>query len=162
MTHSVFIDKIGRIFNGGYEESVENYERYKEISQMGVGRFAQKNVYLLDESGGIVKSFGSTKFDDGGSVIGQYDIVKDFILGKKINPKNIPDDFSLLQDSINTNTSSVLIYKSLSGIYPLIEKKSKNEAVFNKRNFINNDYINELEKRFREICIANAIKFHIK
>jgi hypothetical protein len=160
MTHSVFIDKIGRIFQGDLSESIENYDRYKDLSQMGVGRFSEKNVYLLDESNNIIKSFGTTRFDNGGAVKDNIDIVKYFLLGKKID--KMPDEFSVLENPIGSDNSSVLIYKTLDGHYPLIERKSKKEANFNKSNFLSNDYINELESRFKNICVTNAIKFEIK
>ena len=155
MQHSVFIDKIGTIFNGGYNDAVENYERYKEYSQMGIGLFAEKNVYLLGESGNVIKSCGSTRFDTGGTVAQTKDFVKDFILGKKINSNELTDDFSVLENS-------VLIYKSKDGQHPLISRESKNGLVFHKRNFSSSDYMNSLSEKFREICIKNAIKFEIR
>ena len=155
MQHSVFIDKIGTIFNGGYNDAVENYERYKEYSQMGIGVFAEKNVYLLGEGGNIMKSCGSTRFETGGAVAQTKDFVKDFIIGKKINPNELTDDFSVLENS-------VLIYKSKDGQHPLISRESKNVLVFHKRNFSASDYMNSLAEKFRETCIKNAIKFEIK
>ena len=159
MAHSVFIDKIGKIFQGKLSESIENYDRYKDLSQMGVGIFAEKNVYLLDDSNNIIKSFGSTRFDIGGAV-SDVDVVKNFVLDKKID--KLPDDFYILENPTGSDNSSFLIYKSVEGHYPLIERKSKKEAVFNKSNFISNDYINEMKKRFKDICITNAIKFEVK
>lgn len=154
MEHTVFVDKIGKIFNGDYNEAVENFERYKDFSQMGIGRFAQKNVYLLDSSNGIVKSFGSTKFEGGGNVEQKSDFIKDFILGKKIKKENLPDDFYILE-------SSVMIYKNKEGQYPLISK-SQGNVIFHKSNFSISDYITSIEKKFKEVCVLNAIKFEMK
>ena len=154
MAYSVFIDTIGKIHDGNYETSVENYERYKEFSQRGIGRFSEKNVYLLGDGGSIIKSFGSTKFESGGTVSTGKDFIKDFILGKKINRKDLTDDFSVLE-------STALIYKSQDGQYPLITKKVKDSAIFHKSNFSSSDYINSLIAKFKEVCIKNAIQFQI-
>jgi len=154
MGHAVFIDKIGKIFDGDYNEAIDNYERYKDYSQQGIGRYSQKNVYLLDDGGQIVKSFGTTKFETGGAVMEKTDIVKNFILGKKINKDDLGDDFFVLE-------SSVLIYKSENGQYPLITKEN-NVFTFHKSNFSSSDYINSLLQKFRDICIKNVIRFEVK
>ncbi|MBK7362955.1 MAG: hypothetical protein IPJ01_11725 [Micavibrio sp.] len=154
MGHAVFIDRIGKIFDGNYDEAIDNYERYKDYSQQGIGRFADKNVYMLDGSGQIVKSFGSTKFETGGAVAERVDVIKNFILGKKINQSDLGDDFFVLE-------SSVLIYKTQGGQYPLISKEN-NTFTFHKSNFPSSDYINSLLEKFRDVCIKNANRFEVK
>ena len=156
MRHSVFIDKIGKIFDGNREEAIENFERYRDFSQQGVGIFSNKNVYLLDSNDNIVNSYGITKFADGGGVKESKDYVKDFLLNKNIDNNGLSDFKSLRSDD-----SSVLIYKNENGEFPLISRK-KNTAVFHKKNFSSNDYINNMESRFKEFCIKNAISFEIK
>jgi hypothetical protein len=158
MAHSVFIDKIGRIFNGDNLESREQYEMYKDYSQQGIGRFANKNVYLLDDKDNIISSHGVTKFEGGGGVPETDNYVKEFMLGKVIKNDEKIDFFALDND---TNNSSVLIYKSDSGTFPLISK-SKGHAVFHKKNFNTNDIINSYENTFKDICIKKSINFEIK
>lgn len=158
MAHSVFIDKIGRIFNGDSSESLEQYEMYKDYSQQGIGRFANKNVYLLDDRDDIISSHGNTKFETGGGVPETDNYVKEFMLGKSIKNNEKSDFFALDNDS---NNSSVLIYKSDSGTFPLISK-SKGSAIFHKKNFSVSDIINAYENTFKDICIKKAINFEIK
>ena len=154
MTHSVFVDKIGVVFEGEYQEANDNYETYKDFSQRGVGLFSSKSVYLLDGRA-IVKSAGLGKYAEGGTVADARDFVGDFIIGKKLGNGDLSDDFSVLD-------SSVLIYKSAGGQYPLVSKKSKNEMIFHKNNFPVSDYIKSLEKKFKDICLKSGIKFEIK
>ncbi len=152
----VFIDKIGKIYDGS--EAVSEFDRYKDLSQQGIGKFAEKNVYLLDESDNIVKSFGVTAFANGGEVGENTDIVKDFILGKKIdNSKAIESGFTALQ----SNGASVLVYKNNDGQLPLITI-SKGSAFFHKTNFSPDPYIDSMSESSRHICIRNAMKFIIE
>lgn len=161
MLHSVFIDKIGKIYDGNYNDAVDNFDRYRDLSQQGIGRFAQKNVYLLNNEGNIVKSYGTTAFKDGGEVLENVDVIKDFILGKKIdNSKSIESGFTAIQ-SKKPNGSSVLVYKNNDGQFPLITI-SNNNAIFHKTNFSPDSYINSMAQSFRDVCIKNAMKFTIE
>ena len=158
MTHSVFIDKIGKIYDGNYNDAVSEFERYKNDSQQGIGRFSQKNVYLLNNEGGIIKSYGTNAYRDGGEIVETKDTIKDFIIGKKIdNSKSTESGFTALQ----SNGSSVLVYKNNDGQFPLITI-SGNSAIFHKSNFSPDSYIDSMAQSFREICIKNAIKFTIE
>lgn len=151
----VFIDKIGKIYDGS--DAVSEFDRYKDLSQQGIGKFAEKNVYLLDESDNIIKSFGVTAFANGGAIAGNTDIVKDFILGKKIdNSKAIESGFTALQ----SDEASVLVYKNNDGQFPIITI-SKGSAVFHKTNFSPDSYIDSMAESFRYVCIRNAMKFTI-
>lgn len=158
MAHSVFIDKIGRIFNGNNSESFEQYQMYKDYSQQGIGKFGNKNVYLLDENDNIINSHGTTKFAEGGGVPETQNYIKEFMLGRVIS-NDANNDFFALNN--NTDKSSVLVYKSDSGAFPLISK-SNGIAIFHKKNFSTNDIINSYENTFKDICIKKAINFEIK
>ena len=157
---SVFIDKIGKIYNGNYNDCIEKFEQYRDLSQQGIGRFSQKNVYLLEDNK-IVKSYGDTAFATGGVVSSGDSIIKDFIIGKKLDNNKISDSgFMTLQSNSGTN-DSVLVYKNNDGQFPLITI-SKGSATFHKSNFSIDSYINSMADTFRDVCIKNGIKFSIK
>ncbi len=158
MSHSVFIDKIGRIYDGDYDNAVSNFDRYRDLSQQGIGRFSNKNVYLLNSNDDIIKSYGVTSFGAGGAVLDNTDIINNFTIGKKIdNAKSIEAGFTALQ----SNGASILFYKNMDGQFPLITI-SNNIATFDKSNFSPDSYISSMAESFRDICIKNGIRFKIQ
>lgn len=158
MKATVFVDKIGNIFNGEMQSANEHYDKYKDLSMRGVGNFAGKDIYLLNERGDILKSHGNTIFRDGGLTEDGNDIIRDVVIGRKINNSKIANlGFMALQDS----EGSILTYKSNNGEHPLI-KKSNGHAIFFKKSFSPSDYINSMESSFIKYCIENAIKYHIQ
>jgi hypothetical protein len=160
MEYKVFIDTIGEIFSGDYEEAVQNFDKYSEYSSRGIGKFANKSVYIQDAAGVIVKEFGVTKFKTGGTVnTSNAAFYKDFILGKTVNEKDVPDIFKVVTGA---DGYSALIYKNGNGEYPLVVKQRKGEAIFYKSNFTDSDFISAMQKKFKSICITNVISFEIK
>jgi hypothetical protein len=157
MENSVFIDKIGEIYKGDVESANENYEKYKNLSLDGIGSFANNNVYLIASNGSILKSHGKTAFKDGGEVATDINVIKDFLIGKKINTESVNElGFTALQ----SDKESVLIFKNKDGEYPLV-RYSNGSAIFYKSNFSENDYVNSLMGIFKEVCLKNAITFKV-
>ena len=158
MKHTVFVDKIGNIFSGDAASANEHFDKYKELSTRGVGSFADKDVYILDENRNIVKSYGKTLFAMGGvTTENQNNLVRNFVIGKKLdNDKISKSGFMALQ----MPESSVLIYKSDEGERPII-KTHNGSAVFLSNNFSKSDFIDNMISDFKKVCIENAIKFKI-
>lgn len=156
--HTVFVDKIGNIFRGDESSAKENFEKYKELSSRGIGCFANKDVYVLDDNRNVLMSYGKRLFANGGVMtnITSSNLINDFLIGKEINNNEILKSGFLVFQS---DESSTLMYNQ-DGEKPLI-RVDELGATFYANSFPNNDIIKNMLIEFKKVCVENAIKFNI-
>lgn len=158
MKNIVFVEKIGEIFNGDVVNANQHYEKYKELSMRGIGRFADRDVYLLNENRDIIKSHGNSVFAMGGQVLDSEKLFNDFIVGKKLNNDSIKHQGYM---ALQSDGDSVLMHITKNGQYPMIKVKN-GSAIFFKSYFENLSNTEHLHTVFVNSCLKNAIKFSIQ